>query len=108
VFSTLTQKERLNRYDFIQDRAVGVIPIKPRIETLKKNRTISSVKNSRQIMKNETSNFLKTGINEVIMNRQKSSFSRTRFDVSKLERIELEIIEQTVVRQVISDVSSQF
>jgi hypothetical protein len=60
---------------------------------------IISVKNSRQVKKSETSNLQKThSLNEVIMNRQKSSFSRMKFDISRQERI-----EQIVVRQVISE-----
>ena len=72
---------------------------KPRRETFKKNRMINGVKSSRQVKKSETSNLLKThSLNEVVMNRQKSSLSRMTFDVSRLERI-----EQTVIRQVISE-----
>ena len=73
---------------------------KPRRETFKKNRMISGVESSRRVKKSEAiSNLLKThSLNGGHEQIEEQSQYRMTFDVSRLERI-----EQTVIRQVISE-----
>ena len=50
---------------------------------------IYSIKSSRHVKKSETSDLLSThSLDDVVINRKKSSFSTMMFDVSRLERIE--------------------
>jgi hypothetical protein len=50
---------------------------KPRRETFQKDRMINGIEGSRQIKKSKSSDFLEAhGFNDMIMNREKSRFSR--------------------------------
>jgi len=47
------------------------------------------VKTSRKVKKSETSDFLMTrSFDDMVMNGEKSSYSRMSFDIERLERIE--------------------
>jgi len=48
---------------------------------------IYSVKSSRYVKKSETSDLMTHGFDDMIMNGEKSSFSRMMLDIGRLERI---------------------
>ena len=61
---------------------------------------IYSIKSSRQVKESKTSELLSThSLDDVVMNRKKTSFSRKMFDVSRLKTIEQVVAGQILKKE---------